>query len=282
MGIVAKYARLVRFSHTVFALPFALVGFVYGVKTYSGLHDIGRWWFYILVMVVLCMVFARNAAMAFNRWADRRIDAENPRTAGREIPAGVISPRAALWFVAINAALFVATTALINHLALALSPVALLVLLGYSYTKRFTAWSHIVLGMALAIAPVGAYIAVTGRVALAPIVLATLVLTWVAGFDIIYAGQDAAHDRTHGLHSVPARFPGWRARGIAVLLHLVTVYAVVMFGLFTSLGILYWIGAGIFIALLVLQHLWRRLAFDLVNGAASITFAAFAIADLLV
>jgi 4-hydroxybenzoate polyprenyltransferase len=282
MGIVSKYASLVKFSHTVFALPFALVGFVYGIKTSSGINSGGRGWPIILVLVVLCMVFARNAAMAFNRWADRRIDAENPRTAGREIPAGVISPRAALWFVAINAALFVATTALINRLALLLSPVALLVLLGYSYTKRFTAWSHIVLGMALAIAPVGAYIAVTGRVALAPIVLATLVLTWVAGFDIIYAGQDAAHDRTHGLHSVPARFPGWRTHGIAVLLHLVTVYAVVMFGLFTSLGIFYWIGAGIFIALLVLQHLWHRLAFDLVNGAASITFAAFAIVDLLV
>jgi 4-hydroxybenzoate polyprenyltransferase len=282
MGIVAKYASLVKFSHTVFALPFALVGFVYGIVNYSGPHNIGRRWFHILVMVMLCMVFARNAAMAFNRWADRLIDAENPRTAGREIPAGKISPRAALWFVVVNAALFVAVAALINPLAGWLSPVALLVLLGYSYTKRFTAWSHIVLGMALAIAPVGAYIAVTGRIAIAPIVVATLVLTWVAGFDILYARADAEFDRAHGLHSIPARFPGWRGHAISIFLHLVTVYATVMFGLFTSRGTLYWVGAGIFIALLILQHTSRRLAFDWVNGAASLAFATFTIIDLLV
>jgi 4-hydroxybenzoate polyprenyltransferase len=236
----------------------------------------------LLVEIVLCMVFARNAAMAFNRWADRRLDAENPRTAGREIPSGVISPRAAMWFVVVNAAAFVATAFFINLLAGVLSPVALLVLLGYSYTKRFTAWSHIVLGMALAIAPVGAYIAVTGTVAAAPIVLAALVLSWVAGFDIIYAGQDAEWDRAHGLHSVPARFPGWRGMAISIFLHLVTVYAVTVFGLFTSRGTIYWIGAGIFVALLVLQHTSRRLAFDWVNGVASIAFAALAITDFLV
>jgi 4-hydroxybenzoate polyprenyltransferase len=228
------------------------------------------------------MVLARNAAMGFNRWADRRIDAENPRTAGRDIPAGRISARAALWFVVANAAGFVLVAALINPLAGWLSPVALFVLLGYSYTKRFTAWSHVVLGMALGIAPVGAYIAVTGTVAIAPIVLATLVLTWVAGFDILYARADAEFDRAHGLHSVPARFPGWRGHAISVCLHFVTIYAVVMFGLFTSRATLYWIGAAIFIALLILQHTSRRLAFDWVNGAASVAFAAFAIADLLV
>ncbi len=228
------------------------------------------------------MVFARNAAMGFNRWADRDIDAANPRTAGREIPSGAVSPRAALWFVVVNSVLFVATTAFINRLALALSPVALLVLLGYSYTKRFTAWSHVVLGMALAIAPVGAYIAVTGRVAMAPIVLAALVLTWVAGFDILYARADAEFDRANGLHSIPARWPGWRGHAISVALHLVTVYAVVVFGLFVSLGTLYWVGAAIFVLLLVLQHTSRRLAFDWVNGAASVAFAAFAIADLLI
>ncbi len=277
MGIVAKYASLVKFSHTVFALPFALVGYVYA------LHSTGTGFgWLLLVEVVLCMVFARNAAMGFNRWADRDIDAENPRTAGREIPTGVVTPRAALWFVVINAALFVATTAFINRLALVLSPVALLVLLGYSYTKRFTAWSHIVLGMGLAIAPVGAYIAVTGRIAMAPIVLATLVLTWVAGFDILYARADADFDRSHGLHSIPARWPGWRGHALSIALHLVTVYAVVVFGLFVSLGTIYWIGAAIFIALLVLQHTSRRLAFDWINGAASIAFATCTIVDLLV
>jgi 4-hydroxybenzoate polyprenyltransferase len=281
---ISKYASLVKFSHTIFAMPFALTGYVYALtSTGTPFH------WPLLVWIVLAMVFARNAAMGFNRWADRKTDAENPRTAGREIPAGVISPRAALWFVGVNAALFIGTTALINTLALALSPLALFIILGYSYTKRFTAWSHIVLGMALAIAPVGAYIAVTGAMAIAPIVLATLVLTWVAGFDIIYAQQDADYDRAHGLRSIPARFPGWKGLSISIALHLVTIYAVLMFGLFTSRGTLYWVGAGIFCALLVLQHLLvtptrRRnigIAFGTVNGIASLVYAAFTIADLL-
>ncbi len=276
MGIVAKYARLVRFSHTVFALPFALVGYVYALRS----TGTGFGWL-LLVEVVACMVFARNAAMGFNRWADRDIDAANPRTAGREIPSGAISPKGALWFVIVNSVLFVAVAALINPLAMVLSPVALLVLLGYSYTKRFTAWSHVVLGMGLAIAPVGAYIAVTGRVAMAPIVLAALVLTWVAGFDILYARADAEFDRAHGLHSIPARWPGWRGHALSIALHLVTVYAVVVFGLFVSMGSLYWVGAGLFVALLALQHTQRRLAFDWVNGVASVLFAACAIVDLL-
>jgi 4-hydroxybenzoate polyprenyltransferase len=277
MGTVAKYARLVKFSHTIFAMPFALVGFVYGVVNQGA----GAGWLRTLLLVVLCMVFARNAAMAFNRWADRKIDAENPRTAAREIPSGEVSPRTAMWFVVANCVLFVATTAFINRLALFLSPVALLVLLGYSYTKRFTAWSHIVLGMALGIAPVGAYIAVTGSVAVAPVILATLVLTWVAGFDIIYARADEEFDRAHGLHSIPARFRGWRALAISISLHLVTVYATVMFGLFTSRGVIYWFGAGVFVALLVVQHVWKRIPFDLVNGGASLALATCAIIDLL-
>jgi 4-hydroxybenzoate polyprenyltransferase len=276
MGIISKYASLVKFSHTVFAMPFALIGYVYALRSTGTPFE----WL-LLVEVLLCMVFARNAAMGFNRWADRKIDAANPRTAGREIPAGKVSPRAAIWFVVANVALFIAVAAFINRLTLILSPIALLVLLGYSYTKRFTAWSHIVLGMALAIAPVGAYIAVTGTVAIAPVVLAALVLTWVAGFDIIYASADAEFDRTHGLHSIPARFKGRGASVISILLHLVTIYAVVMFGLFTSRGTVYWIGAAIFVALLILQHTSRRLAFDWVNGAASIAFATLAIADLL-
>lgn len=277
MGKIAEYASLVKFSHTVFALPFALVGYVWALRSTGTSFE-----WVLLVEVLLCMVFARNAAMGFNRWADRNIDADNPRTAGREIPAGIISPRAAIWFVVVNGALFIATTAFINRLTLILSPVALFVLLGYSYTKRFTAWSHIVLGMALAIAPVGAYIAVTGTIAIAPIILSTLVLTWVAGFDIVYAASDAEYDRTHGLHSVPARFPGWKGRAISIALHLVTVYTVVMFGLYTSRGTLYWIGAGIFVALLILQHSSKKLAFDWVNGVASLALAAFTITDLLV
>ncbi|MDR2894420.1 MAG: putative 4-hydroxybenzoate polyprenyltransferase [Alistipes sp.] len=274
---LATYASLVRFSHTVFAMPFALMAYVYALRS-TGTPF--RWT--VLALVLLCMVFARNAAMGFNRWADRRIDADNPRTADRDIPAGRVSPRAAVWFVVANAALFVLSAGLINRLALLLSPVALLVALGYSYTKRFTAWAHVVLGMALAIAPVGAHIAATGTVAVAPVLLATLVLTWVAGFDILYARQDADYDRSHGLHSIPARFSERGAHVISVLLHALTLYCVVVFGMFTSRGAFYWAGAAVFVALLALQHTARRLPFDWVNGAASVAFASLAVADMLV
>jgi 4-hydroxybenzoate polyprenyltransferase len=284
MAKISDYASLVKFSHTIFAMPFALVGYVYALVHTGVSFDI-----WLLVKILLCMVFARNAAMGFNRWADRKIDAANPRTASREIPRGIITPRAALWFVVVNSALFVATTAFINRLTLILSPVALFLLLSYSLAKRFTSWVHIILGLCLSIAPVGAYIAVTGSVALAPIVLAALVMTWVAGFDIIYAQQDVEFDRKHGVYSIPARLPGWKGLSVSILLHLVTVYAVVIYGLFTGVGTLYWIGAGLFIALLVVQHALvtptrtrnMGLAFDTVNSIASIVFAVFTIIDLL-
>lgn len=285
MGKIADYASLVKFSHTIFAMPFALVGYVYAL-VHSG-EPFDAW---LLVKIVLCMVFARNAAMGFNRWADRKMDAANPRTQGREIPRGVISPEAALWFVVVNAALFILTTAFINRLTLALSPVALFLLLGYSLAKRFTSWVHVILGLCLSIAPVGAYIAVTGSISIAPVILATLVMTWAAGFDIVYALQDAAFDRANGVYSIPARFPGWKGLSISIFLHLITVYAVVMFGIFTGRTAVYWIGAGVFIALLVVQHILvtptrtrnMGLAFDTVNSVASIIFAAFTIADLLI
>ena len=156
MNRIARYASLVKFAHTVFALPFALLGYTYALLS-TGTPFEGR----VLVKILFCMVLARNSAMGFNRWADRKIDALNARTAGREIPAGIISPRAALWFVAVNAVLFLAVAATINRLTLLLAPVALAVLLGYSYTKRFTSLAHLVLGLSLAIAPSGAYIAVT-------------------------------------------------------------------------------------------------------------------------
>lgn len=284
MGTIARYASLVKFSHTIFAMPFALAAYVYALySTNTPFHWV------LLVQILLCMVFARNAAMGFNRWADRRTDAENPRTAEREIPRGVISAKAALWFVVVNAVLFIAAAAFINKLTFFLAPVALFVIIGYSYTKRFTAWSHIILGLSLSIAPMGAYIAVTGTIALAPMVLAALVLTWVAGFDIIYSLQDAEFDRHHGLHSVPARFPGWKGLSISILLHIVSVYAVVMFGLYVGGKTLYWTGAGLFIALLVLQHCLVTpsrqrnigVAFGTVNGVAGIVYAAFTIADIL-
>ena len=287
MNAVLKYASLVKFAHTVFAMPFAMVGFVYGLR-YAPLHN-PRWPYIVLVQVILCMVFARNAAMGFNRWADRRIDAENPRTAGREIPAGKIPARHALWFVAVNALLFVATAATINRLAAILSPVALSVILVYSYCKRFTPLAHLVLGLSLGIAPVGAYIAVTGRIALEPCILSLLVMTWCGGFDIIYALQDAAFDRERGLHSIPARFSARTALALSCGLHAVSVAALLWFASCCPGSAWFWTGAGIFTGLLVLEHLLVTpsrqrnigIAFGTLNGLASLTLAAGIIVDLL-
>ena len=190
----ADYMRLVKFQHTIFAMPFALMAFAYAMWKYAlaEVCPVPLWWCVPLVQVVLCMVFARNTAMGFNRWADRRIDAANPRTAGREIPAGVISPRRALTFVAVNALLFVACAATINRLTALLSPVALAVIMGYSYCKRFTWAAHLVLGLSLSIAPVGAYIALTGRFDWEPCVLALLVLAVFYG---IYFAKMLAQKR---------------------------------------------------------------------------------------
>ena len=283
-NVVSRYASLVKFSHTVFAMPFALLSYVYALVSTAVPFD----WL-LLVKILLCMVFARNAAMGFNRWADRDIDAKNPRTAGREIPAGKITPRAALAFVIGNCVAFVAAAAWINCLALWLSPVALAVLLGYSLTKRFTAWSHVVLGLALAIAPVGAYIAVTGSIALFPMLLAVAVLTWTAGFDILYSLQDASFDRSNGLHSVPARFSAVHSTLISILLHVLAVAAVAVLGALYRLGVWYWVGFGLFTAVLVVQHVLYRpsridrivASFGLVNGLASVSYAAMSIVALL-
>ena len=286
MNTVAKYASFVKFAHTIFALPFALVGYVYALVHTGTAFD----WL-LLVKILFCMVFARNTAMGFNRWADRRIDAENPRTADREIPSGQISSRAAIIFVILNAVCFLIVAWMINKLTFILAPVALIIITGYSFTKRFTAWSHIVLGTALAIAPAGAYIAVTGTISIVPILLAGLVMTWVSGFDILYSLQDAEHDRAHNLHSVPARYSAKGAVWISIILHLITVYAVVIIGVYNEFngGLLYWIGAGLFVGMLAVQHIMFRPSkvdtiartFTLMNGASSIAYAAFAIADLL-
>ena len=287
MNAVLKYASLVKFAHTVFAMPFAMVGFVYGLR-YAPLHN-PRWPYIVLVQVILCMVFARNAAMGFNRWADRRIDAENPRTAGREIPAGKIPARHALWFVAVNALLFVATAATINRLAAILSPVALSVILVYSYCKRFTPLAHLVLGLSLGIAPVGAYIAVTGRIALEPCILSLLVMTWCGGFALIYALPAAAFDRERGLHSIPARFSARTALALSCGLHAVSVAALLWFASCCPGSAWFWTGAGIFTGLLVLEHLLVTpvrqrnigIAFGTLNGLASLSLAAGVIVDLL-
>ena len=233
--------------------------------------------------------------MGFNRWADRRIDAENPRTAGREIPAGKIPAQHALWFVAVNALLFILTAATINRLAAILSPVALSVILVYSYCKRFTPLAHLVLGLSLGIAPVGAFIAVAGHVVfdghvvVEPFILALLVTTWCGGFDIIYALQDAEFDRRHGLHSIPARFSARSALGVSCGLHAVSIAALGWFMTYCPGSVWLWLGAGVFTGLLVLEHLLVTparqrnigIAFGTLNGLASLSLAAGVIVDLL-
>lgn len=282
---VSKYLRLVKFSHTIFAMPFALVAFAYALWSSDAEFS---WW--LLLQVVLCMVFARNVAMGFNRWADRDIDKDNPRTASREIPSGQISPRNALAFVIINALLFVATASTINLLTALLSPVALAVVMFYSYCKRFTSLAHLVLGLSLAIAPAGAYIAVTGTLTFAPCLLSLVVLTWTGGFDIIYALQDAAFDRERGLHSIPSRFSVATSLYISIALHCVSVAALILFATYLPQGWLLWCGVGLFTAILVAEHILVTptrqrsigIAFGTLNGLASLTLALFVIANIII
>ena len=219
-----RYFSLVKFAHTIFAMPFALMAFTYALWITKAEFS---WW--LLAQVILCMVFARNVAMGFNRWADRHIDKENPRTANREIPAGVISPRNAMIFIVVNALLFIATACTINSLTAILSPVALAVIMFYSYCKRFTSLAHIVLGLSLGIAPAGAFIAVTGTLTWQVCLLSLLVLTWCGGFDIIYALQDAEFDRKRGLHSIPSTFSVATSLYISIALHCLSVAALVLF-----------------------------------------------------
>ena len=290
MNSLSKYASLVKLSHTVFAMPFALTGFALALYDMRGQQWDATWAAWLLLKVVLCTFFARNTAMGFNRWADRDIDAANPRTAGRDIPAGRISPRSALLFTAANAVLFTITASTINHLTAILSPVALAVITFYSLCKRFTSLAHIALGLSLAIAPAGAYIAVTGHLAPAPCILSLLVATWCAGFDIIYALQDADFDRQNRLHSIPARFPAAVALGISIGLHAVSIAALAMFASYCPQGVLLYAGCGIFTALLIMQHILVTpsrqrnigIAFGTLNGIASLVLAAFVIADLII
>jgi len=281
---VSSYFSLVKFSHTVFALPFALIGFFLAVKM-SRAHF--SW--ALFAEVLLCMVFARSAAMAFNRYIDRRFDAANPRTAVREIPAGVISSQQAALFTLFNCLAFVTVTAFINPVCFALSPVALLVILGYSYTKRFTALCHVVLGIGLSLAPIGAFLAVTGRFHLLPLLYSFTVLFWVSGFDMIYAMQDEAFDKSQKLHSIPVAFGKQGTLLLSILFHLLSAGLVVWAGLYAGFGLFYWIGTGIFIGLLIYQHLLVKpndlsrvnMAFMNTNGLASIAFSVFVLIELL-
>jgi len=280
---VKKYFSLVKFSHTIFAMPFALIGYFLAIS----LNDSEFSW-KLFLYVLLCMVFARNAAMGFNRYIDRHIDILNPRTATREIPAGKIKAQAALWFVIINVLLFIATTFFINRLVFFLSPVALFVVLGYSYTKRFTALCHFVLGTGLSLAPIGAYLSVTGSFAVIPVLYSFVVLLWVSGFDIIYAMQDVDFDANERLKSIPVFLGKNNALILSTVLHILSAGLVLVAGFLAQRGILYWIGSAIFIGLLIYQHLLVKpndlskvnLAFMTMNGFASVIFAIFTIFDL--
>ncbi len=283
------FLSLVKFSHTIFALPFALLGFFLAVL------DVGSWEWRQLFLVILCMVFARSAAMAFNRWQDRDIDGKNPRTAVREIPAGTISSRSALAFIIINCLLFMVAAGMLNSLCLYLSPIALLVILGYSYTKRFTYLCHFVLGLGLALAPVGAYVAVTAQFAVLPVIYGLVVLLWVAGFDIIYALQDEDFDRGEDLFSIPVRLGTVRALRLGRVLHLLCA-ALLVYGLSVqaaSYPEFEWLSlaAGlVFISCLIYQHSLVKpgdlsrvnLAFFTTNGVASVVFGVLTIVDIYV
>lgn len=299
MSTVKKYLSLIKFSHTIFAMPFALIGFFLAVLK-SNFQDgwasdvpgyvMWNYYFMKFVLVVLCMVFARSAAMAFNRYLDRHFDARNPRTAIREIPAGILKADSVLLFTIACSALFIICTWFINRICFFLSPVALFVVLFYSYTKRFTPLCHLVLGLGLSLAPIGSYLAVTGAFALLPILFSFAVIFWVSGFDIIYALQDEEFDKSNKLYSIPAWLGKSKALRVSELLHALSAICVIAAGVVGHFHWLYWIGVAIFGGMLVYQHSivkptdLRRvnLAFMTANGVASVVFAVFVIADLFI
>ena len=273
--------EMIKFQHTVFALPFA---FLAAFTAAAGLPPLDK-----LIWILLAMVGARSAAMAFNRLVDAPMDGQNPRTKIRALPAGLVSRGFVVVFTLLSAALLIVSAGQLNELAFVLSPVALVIVLGYSFTKRFTALSHLVLGLSLAIAPVGASIAILGRIDPAVLPLAAGVLLWTAGFDILYSLQDLEFDRTHGLFSIPARVGPAGALRIARLLHVSAVAGFAGFGVLNGFGLLYWIGMIGAVALLIWQHSIitptdiSRIdaAFFTANGALSIVLFVLGACDIL-
>jgi 4-hydroxybenzoate polyprenyltransferase len=286
---IKNYLSLVKFSHTIFALPFAMIGFFLGRFSLTAPQSINQLLFKF-VLVLICMITARSAAMAFNRWLDAKYDALNPRTAIREIPAGIITSKNALLFTIGSAVLFMITCFFINTLCLLLSPIALFVILFYSYTKRFTALCHLVLGVGLSLAPIGAYVAVTGHFDLLPVLFSFTVLFWVSGFDIIYALQDEAFDKEHQLHSIPAALGKANALRVSELLHVLSATCVIYAGIHGHFSWAYWAGVAVFIGMLIYQHSIVKptdlrkvnLAFMTANGIASVVFAVFVLLDIFI
>jgi 4-hydroxybenzoate polyprenyltransferase len=284
------YLSLIKFSHTVFALPFALIGFYLAYVKYQPTD-----FFTKFILVILAMIFARSSAMAFNRYVDREIDAKNPRTKDREIPSGKISKRAAIWFILLSMLSFIFTTFFINKLCFYLSPIALLVILGYSFTKRFTWLCHYVLGLGLALAPIGAYLTISGEFDIITIILGICVFFWVGGFDIIYALQDASFDASFQLKSIPAHFGITRAITVSRISHILSsiflfIGIFLMNQQYPCIGWVSWVAFGFFSLLLLRQHLLVNdqdlskinQAFFTTNGIASVILGSLIILDLLV
>jgi 4-hydroxybenzoate polyprenyltransferase len=319
-----NYLSLVKFSHTVFALPFAMIGFTLGVafiksqefgvsNKFLSLPDSSSDFLYSyqlgdgivqrfnlsflnshpmifkFILVIICMITARNAAMAFNRYIDRKYDEKNPRTAIREIPSGIITPKNAVLFILINCALFIVTTFFINKLCFYLSPIALAVVLGYSLTKRFTFLCHLILGIGLGLAPIGAFLAVTGKFEILPLFFSFAVFFWVSGFDIIYALQDEQFDKENNLYSIPAYFGQNKAKWISRFLHVCSFLCLLGAGIYGNFIFIYWLGFVVFSGLLVYQHsLVIRfglqkidLAFFTTNGIASVLFGVCVITEII-
>jgi len=277
-----NYLSLIKFSHTIFALPFAIIGFFLAIRTTNASFDLK-----LFLLMLVCMVTARSAAMAFNRYIDRHIDIKNPRTKNREIPAGIINANTALLYVIFNSVLFIVATYFINSICFYLSPIALFVILAYSYTKRFTALCHFVLGLGLSLAPIGAYLVITGEFALTPVLYSLSVLTWVSGFDIIYSLQDEEFDKSLALHSVPSVLGKERALKLSSFLHVLSALFVIVPGYLEQFSWVYWLGVLVFCGMLVYQHRLVKpndlskvnLAFMTTNGIASVFFSIFFLID---
>jgi len=276
------FLEMIKFEHTVFALPFAYIGALVTNKQIPTSHD--------LLWITVAMVGARTAAMSLNRIIDRHIDARNPRTANRALPRGLLSVTEVWYYTLISLALLLLAAFNLSPLAVRLFPLVVAVLVGYSYTKRFTWASHLWLGAALGFAPLGSWIAITNRLDLAPVLLAGGVLFWVAGFDIIYACLDYEFDRENGLYSIPAQFGIRRALQISTLCHVVSPALFIAAGLALKLGTLYFTGIGIAVVLLVYQHLIVtpvnlariNIAFFNLNAALSVSMFLFTLADIVI
>ena len=274
-------------------MPFAIIGYFLALKIKLPGEEnliLPKFSLTLFGLVILCMIFARSAAMGFNRYIDRKFDAKNKRTAIREIPSAIISPKAAILFVIVTSFLFMTCTYFINNICFYLSPVALLVVLGYSYTKRFTALCHVILGIGLSLAPIGAWLAVRGEFNWLPLFFSFAVIFWVSGFDMIYALQDEKFDKENKLFSMPTWLGIKGALRVSEFFHLISIAFVFYAGWYAHFGIFYWIGFGIYFSLLIYQHSIVKpndlsrvtRAFGTTNGIASVIFMIFVLLELFV